>query len=623
MKAVILAGGKGTRMGEMTMEIPKPMLTIGGQPVLEHQVELLRKYNITDITILVNYLKDSIIDHFGNGEQFGVQINYFEEKEPLGTTGGIKAIEDQLQEDFIVFYGDVMIDMHLGRLINFHKEKQSECTLVLHPNDHPFDSDLVETDEQHQVIKFLPKPHPEGVYYKNLVNAGAYILTPGIFRFIDKDKKADFGRQIFPLIYNKIKMFGYNTAEYLKDMGTPDRLEEVEKAYLSGKIRRSNYEHKQKAIFMDRDGVINVEKSFINKPEDYEVYDFTPEAVKKINQTDYKAIVVTNQSAIARNISTFEELATIHKKMETIMGNAGAKIDELYFCPHHPDNGYPEERVEYKIECECRKPKPGMLLKAARDFNIDLSQSIIIGDTERDLKAGKAAGCYTAGVMTGYGVKTTSLLPDFFFADLLDAITFLTDEQNESTFISMEKLFQKSNKPFILGIGGNARSGKSNLAAFLKMRFEQSGQKVLKVEMDNWILPEEKRNSKMDVYQRFNMNKLETDVQSLLNNNSIEVSTYSNHPERISQLVKYDCKNCDIIILEGVVALSSEKLRNLYTHKVFVTTAEEKRLTRIKKYYQWRGKSESETQALYESRKIDEYKLIEKDSKLADQIISN
>lgn len=623
MKAVILAGGQGTRMGKFTEEIPKPMLQIGNKPILEHQIELLKRYNIKEVWVLVNYLKDSIIEYFGDGEDFGLSIKYFEEKTPLGTTGGIKEIEHELQDDFLVLYGDVMIDMNFERLIRFHKENKSECTLVLHPNDHPFDSDLVETNQEHQVINFFPKPHPENLFYKNLVNAGAYIFSPAIFSHIEKGEKADFGRHIFPAIYNKIKMFGYNTAEYLKDMGTPERWKEVESAYISGKITRSNYDFKQKAVFLDRDGVINVEKSFINDPADYELFNFTPEAVKKINESEYKAIVITNQSAIARNISTFEELAIIHKKMETIMGNQGAKIDELYFCPHHPDKGYPEERAEYKIECNCRKPMPGMLLQAAIDFNIDLKQSIMIGDTERDIMAGKNAGCYTAGVMTGYGMKGSKARPDYFFANLLEATSFLTDKKYQDEFEALDLLASKEKKPFIISIGGNARSGKSNFASYLKMRFEQTGQKVLKVELDNWIRPESKRTAEMNVFERYNMPQLEKDISAILNSKTIQKNTYQNHPNSIVQEVEYTVADCDIVIIEGVVALTSDKLRKLYSNSIFLETSEDVRIQRLKDYYIWRGKSETEINKIYESRIKDEYELIKKESKLADTIITN
>ena len=137
MKAVILAGGRGSRLGQVTTEIPKPMVLIGDKPLLHHQVDLLVRYGITDIVILVNYLKRPIIEYFGNGEKFNAAITYFEEESPLGTTGGIKEIESQFNDDFLVVYGDVMIHMDLDRLIRYHREKKSQCTLVLHPNDHP------------------------------------------------------------------------------------------------------------------------------------------------------------------------------------------------------------------------------------------------------------------------------------------------------------------------------------------------------------------------------------------------------------------------------------------------------------------------------------------------------
>lgn len=622
MKAVILAGGIGFRMGELTKELPKPMLKIGNIPILEHQINLLRQYGIHDIIIIVNYLKDSIIDYFGNGEKHKVKISYFEEIVPLGTVGGIKEIEEQLQEDFLVFYGDVMINMHLGRFIDFHKKHNSDCTLVLHPNDHPFDSDLVETDETRRVIDFHPKPHPEGMLYKNLVNAGAYLMTPAIFPFIEKGKKADFGRHIFPAIYNKIKMFGYNTTEYLKDMGTPERLQEVEKSYTSGRIARSNYEFKQKAIFLDRDGVLNEERGLFKEPENLEVFDFVPEAVKMINRSDFKAIVVTNQPGIAKNILSLTELSKIHKKLETILGNKGAKIDELYFCPHHPDKGFPGERLEYKIDCNCRKPKPGMLLKAAEEFNIDLPKSYMIGDSGRDILAGLFAGCNTVGVMTGYGVKKTSILPDFFFPNMSEAVDFITSAPHEESFQKILSLVESSaKKPFIIGVGGNAKSGKSNFSSYIKMRFREEGKKTLKVLLDNWIIPEGSRSKEMNVFNRFRLSDIIKDITRLVNGLPISLCSYAHHPERGISLLEYDPFGCDIIIIEGVVALSCDELRKLYHTSIYLSANEKRRKVRIDEYYLWKGKTPEEIDHIYQSRLSDEYEIIEKDRKFADLVI--
>ena len=276
MQAVILAGGQGTRLKSVNALVAKPMMPIGTKPLLEHQVELLKSFGIREIIILVNHLKDSIQSYFEDGSKWGVKISYYEEAVPLGTVGGVKAIENQINDDFLVIYGDVMFSMDLQRLIHFHQQKKSDCTLVLHPNDHPYDSDLVDVDQVSKITAFHSKPHSPDRYYRNLVNAGVYLFSKKVFDFLEKDKKADFGKDIFPNLVNRLNMFGYNTSEYLKDMGTPDRLEQVTADLLSGKIEARNLKYKQAAIFLDRDGVLNVDHPYISTPEMLELFSFTP-----------------------------------------------------------------------------------------------------------------------------------------------------------------------------------------------------------------------------------------------------------------------------------------------------------------------------------------------------------
>lgn len=424
-KAVILAGGKGTRMGELTRELPKPMLPLNGQPLLAYHIEWLRRNHFEEVWITVNHLGDVIKDFFGDGAAFGINIRYFHEDRPLGTVGGVKALENELTDDFLVLYGDTVFDLDFERLLRFHREKQAIGTLVVHPNDHPYDSDLLDADEEGLITGFFPKPHQAGGYYKNLVNAAMYIFTPGVFAWLKKDTAADFGKDIFPKMAGKTRLFAYNTPEYIKDMGTPGRLEAVTRDLLSGKIARRSLQHRQKAIFIDRDGVINPDKGLICHHEDFELFPQTAEAVKKINQSDFLAIVVTNQPGIAKGFYDFEGLAMIHKKMDTLLGNQGAKIDALYFCPHHPEKGFPGERPEFKIVCECRKPGSGMLLSAAEAFNIDLGQSYIIGDHERDIIAGKNVGCIAVGVKTGHGLSQGNALPDHLSENILEAVQWI------------------------------------------------------------------------------------------------------------------------------------------------------------------------------------------------------
>lgn len=425
MQAVILCGGLGTRLSSVALDIPKSMMPIGTKPLLQHQVELLKRYGVTEIIFIVNHLKENIQVHFGNGSHWGLEIAYYEEKTPLGTVGGIKNIEDHLADNFIVLYGDVMVDMDINRLMQFHQGNQSDCTLVLHPNDHPHDSDLVELNKENRIIAFHSKPHDNNKYYQNLVNAGLYVMRKKVLHHLEPNKKADFGKDVFPVILHNLKLMGYNTSEYLKDMGTPQRLEQVESDFSSGKIQVRNLSKKQKAIFLDRDGVLNEDTDLVKSPEELMVYPFAGEAVKKINDSNYIAIVITNQSVVARNLCTEADLRIIHNKLDTILGDANAKIDALYYCPHHPHGGFPEENPKYKIDCCCRKPKPGMLLDAAKDFNLDLSQCWFIGDTERDIIAGKAAGVKTIGVKTGRAMKGSSVEPDFVKADLVEAVNFI------------------------------------------------------------------------------------------------------------------------------------------------------------------------------------------------------
>jgi D,D-heptose 1,7-bisphosphate phosphatase len=390
MNVVIIAGGKGTRIKSISEEIPKAMIPVNGKTILEHQIGLAKRYGFTDFLFLTGHLGHKIEAYFGNGSSLGVNIEYFREKEPLGTAGAFAEVANKLTSDFWVFYGDTVMDFDMEKMLAFHKSHKSEATLFLHPNDHPYDSDLVETDNSQRVLAFYPKPH-DGIY-RNLVNAAVYILSPAILTYIKPKEKSDFGKDVFPAALNfGINIYGYISFEYIKDMGTPDRYEKVFADVISGKVARLNSKNKRNAFFLDRDGVINKEVDLLASSEQMELISGVAEAIKKINQSEYLAIIVTNQPVIARNLCDLDDLQCIHNKMETLLGEQHAYIDAIYFCPHHPDKGYPEERAEYKIECQCRKPKSGMLLQAAKDWHIDLSNSYMIGDSLADIQAGNNA----------------------------------------------------------------------------------------------------------------------------------------------------------------------------------------------------------------------------------------
>lgn len=398
MKTIIMAGGRGTRIAELFPNIPKPLIPVDGMPILEREIRSLAAQGFEDIILTVGYLADKIISYFGDGSKLGVKLDYFVEKTPLGNAGALFRLQDKIgSEPFLLLNADAAFDVDFRRMVEYHKQKGSLVTLFTHPNSHPYDSGLIIADKEGRVKQWLSKEDERPQWYDNRVNAGLHIIDPKVLeqaaKTVDLTKKVDLDRQLLKPLCGTGKMFCYDSPEYVKDMGTPERFHQVENDYKSGVVQAKNLHNKQKAIFLDRDGTINKYVGFLRDIDDFELIDGAAEAIKLINQSGYLAIVVTNQPVIARGEVTWEQLYEIHRKMETLLGKDGAYLDGIYICPHHPDKGFAGERQEYKIVCDCRKPKPGLLLKAAKDFNIDLSQSYMIGDDDRDVQAGLNAGC--------------------------------------------------------------------------------------------------------------------------------------------------------------------------------------------------------------------------------------
>ncbi|SFU85187.1 HAD-IIIA family hydrolase [Butyrivibrio sp. M55] len=411
MKTIIMAGGRGTRIASVASDIPKPLIMIAGKPILLHEIECLKNQGFTDLILTVSHMADKIMEYFGDGSKFGVNIRYFVEDSPLGNAGALfKLYQEEMfseDEDFLLLNADSMFDVDFHRFLDFHKSKHALVSLFTHPNSHPYDSGLI-ISEDGIVRNWLTKEDARPKWYKNRVNAGLHIVNSQIFGMTDididsigtevdgKTYKVDLDRQVIKPLVNTGKVAAYDSPEYVKDMGTPERFEQVTNDLISGKVSARNLMNKQKAVFLDRDGTINKYVGFLRSIDEFELLPGVIEAIHKINDSGYLAIVATNQPVIARGEVTYSELEEIHNKMETLLGEKGAYIDALYYCPHHPDKGFDGEIPELKFECECRKPKPGMLLKATEDFNIDLENSWMIGDGANDVLAGKNAGCKTA-----------------------------------------------------------------------------------------------------------------------------------------------------------------------------------------------------------------------------------
>lgn len=428
MLTVITAGGKGSRIQALAPEIPKPMIPIDGVPVLEREIIGLREQGFTEFLLTVSHLGSVIMEHFGNGEKLGVHIRYFNEAHPLGTAGALFQLRDQLTEPFLLLNADAVFDVDFNRFVAFHASHGGLVTLFTHPNDHPADSGLIVADDNNTVTEWLTKEDKRPLYYKNRVNAGLHVIDPALLDLAlaqgigggrQDGFPVDLDRQLLKPLAGSGRMFCYDSPEYVKDMGTPERYRQVTADFAAGRVQARNLSRKQKAVFLDRDGTINRYKGFLRDISEFELLPGVAAAIRQINASGYLAIVVTNQPVVSRGEVTLEQLQEIHNKMETELGQAGAYLDKIYFCPHHPHKGYAGEVSALKFDCSCRKPKPGMLLQAAKDFNIDLEQSFMLGDSENDILAGNAAGCRSI-LLNGYGTAGTT--GEFGQVDTLDSV---------------------------------------------------------------------------------------------------------------------------------------------------------------------------------------------------------
>lgn len=423
-----MAGGFGTRLREITGgEIPKPMAKIYGEPILLRAVNKLKENGVDEFFFSVSFLSEKIIEYFGDGSSFGVKIHYIVEDNPLGSGGALFYLKGKVNGDFIVCSGDTVFDIDVKRMLSFHKKRKSVATLFTHPNSHPYDSDLIVADKWGRVKDIDYKGKDRNYYYKNNVNAGFFIINSSTLSYFDKEKKINMEHDfIFSLIKSGERVYSYKSPEFIKDVGTPERFYAVEKEIESGLIKNRNLSVKQKAVFLDRDGTVNVYKGFIKNADEIELIDGVESAIKLLNKSGYLAIIVSNQPVIARGEASFKDINRTFDKIETLLGKTGAYIDGIYYCPHHTDKGFKGEVKRLKKDCDCRKPKTGMLIKAQKDFNLDLSKCFIIGDSNVDVQTGINANIpqiKVKGVIEQEKVK-----PTYYADNLLQAVKIVLDK---------------------------------------------------------------------------------------------------------------------------------------------------------------------------------------------------
>lgn len=378
------------------------MVPLRGKPLLEHSIQRLRREGFDHFLLAAGFKAGVIRDYFA-AHCLGVRIEVIEETSPLGTAGPLRLLAPHLAENFLVLYGDVFIDFAVGELWDAHLGSGAAATLLVRPSDHPWDSDLVELDEAGSVTGFLPAKEPR-VRPRNVANAAVYAVSRELVPLVEPDRPSDFIRDLFPKALaagHCLRGHFFSEDGFLKDMGTPERLEKVER-YLE---ERDWIEAARRAttaagdtlagintVFLDRDGVINEDTDLIDRPERLELLPGVGEAIAALNRAGKELIVVTNQPVIARGLCTGETLEAIHQRMRHLLAQSGARLDAIYFCPHHPESHHAGGVTALRVACACRKPQPGMILRAVRERQVDLCSAILIGDREVDRLAAHRAG---------------------------------------------------------------------------------------------------------------------------------------------------------------------------------------------------------------------------------------
>jgi histidinol-phosphate phosphatase family protein len=380
-QAVILAGGLGTRLRPITDTIPKPMIPFHGKPFLEYIIEMLIEQGFVKIILLLGYLPEKVTEYFGNGAKWGIDIKYSITDINDDTGLRLKKAKHLFENEFMLLYCDNYWPMNFNKMLAVYKTNDVDALVTVYKNLDGYTKNNLQINENGFIEVYDKTRQAENLQG---VDIGFFILKKSIVDLIP-DGNFNFEKTVLPQLIKNKKIITFVTEHRYYSVGSHERL-----------VLTENFLEKKKSIILDRDGVINkkAKKSdYIKNWDEWEWIDGSKEAISLLKKNDYQIIIVTNQAGIARGKMTEKDLELIHYNLKNEVMESGGFIDHIYYCSH----GWNED-------CECRKPKPGMLFQAQRDFHIDLSKTYFVGDDVRDIEAGNAADMKTFLVNENYNL---------------------------------------------------------------------------------------------------------------------------------------------------------------------------------------------------------------------------
>ncbi|MDE6742662.1 MAG: HAD-IIIA family hydrolase [Lachnospiraceae bacterium] len=367
-QAVIFAGGLGERLKPFTETNPKPMYPFQGKPFIEYLVEQIVSFGINDIIILLGYLPEKVTEYLGDGSRYGAKINYCITPVEYDTQFRLKAAAEDLQDEFLMMYCDNYCPINFERLVRAYEENGAWIQFTAYANLDGYTKNNLKIAEDGQVLVYDKKRTQTDLQG---VDIGYAIVSKKVLSLMS-DQNENFEAVVYPQLVERGLLYAMVTEHRYYSIGSFARIELTEE-FLSG----------QKYIFLDRDGTLDVrppKACYVEKPEDFIWLPGAKEAIKKLKDAGYFIILVSNQAGIAMGRMTDEDVALVNEKMQDDLLAIGACIDAIYYCPHGWDS-----------TCSCRKPKPGMLYQAQKDFSINLPECYLIGDDERDIQTAENA----------------------------------------------------------------------------------------------------------------------------------------------------------------------------------------------------------------------------------------
>jgi mannose-1-phosphate guanylyltransferase / phosphomannomutase len=636
MHAAIVAGGLGMRAETLTAgRIPKALLPVAGVPIIFRQLRTLRREGVTQVTVLAGHFADQLQQLLEQeAAALGLALRVIVEQMPLGTAGCLTAVAPD-SDDTLIVYGDILFDIALAPLRDFHRLRRALLTVVAHPNDHPRTSDLIIEDDG-LVKAILPVAQPRAQDYRNLVPAGMYLASPEFFTKIERVAKVDMIGDLMPaLIESDAEIAVYNTAEYLRDVGTPIRHQLAEHDLLAGRVEAMNNSHSRPAIFFDCDGVLNEEPGLqgVVTPDDIKIIPGAGAAVRRAREAGRLAVAVTNRPQVAKGFVTFDGLNHILGRLEALLAEDGGILDRIYICPHHPKAGFPGEISALKIRCDCRKPGTQLLQRALADLPIDQRRSSLIGDSVRDIGAARRIGIWAYGVRSGHGCRdaergwreTGSVpVPDLMFDNVSEAVDFDIEYNALAAPVvtTVKKLVTSKELPVLIAVCGRSRSGKSVTAHAIVRAFSETGLACLHIHLDNWIVPADQRCRSFTAEDRNRVDILPDLVRALRRGECIHATGYDAATRGARGETIYDPRGKSVIVLDGIFA-GHQTIRKMLDLSVFALVSTRVQHERFAAFYRWKGFDENAIEVLWNERAADEWPAVDKQRDTADIVMTS